>query len=878
MTFEEVKAKFNSVWKQMEDFIHMGLKEDAERIKRKGLNLEQESAKKQKTSEEVPEEAMSPEEVPKEKSASCNIQGQRNLHASGEGLPSKEGSSTCDDQLQASSFNWSIKFRGGLLGINAQGIPTASYKSSHWQNNFPLPVKKVAIARRKKDCSKSKSVTKNNVSNDFSKPVTAQILPPNRVISSTSVSRPQLKSNPMEDRVMLNKSQGKKQEVEDHRWKVKHFRGMTFEEVKAKFNSVWKQMEDFIPMGSKEDAERIKRKAMSPEEVPKEKITRFGGSSASYQFFIDLLKHLDREDLNQLWRLVKETLSNRPPTSDKEMELWAALSRLYEPNNEDQSEESYHCQEKSEATVRKIALLSKVKKKLIVERYIDQRMNEAVKVAVQIQSDRLRDEAKAENEEFLNNLDENIQKIIKEQAKEQTSYAVAADLFEMELKNILIEKMESNKSIHQSDEQRNLYKALADAYECDKIILDTYGDTVMLKRRRDDKDKDKEPSTGSDRGYKRRREGKEPESTSAPKEKATKTTGKYIKGSKSHQTTASESAPAEEPMQTTQDLEEPSHQEFETGVADDQPMAEASQHPKWPQQQKKPPTLDPGLTYELMKGSCKSLVELEFFLEEVYKTTTDQLDWNNPEGKQYPHNLLKPLPLIPNSRGRYVIPFDHFINNDLEYLRGDASSRKYTTFVTKTKAVDYGHIKWIEDLFYGFAVNRESARDVYSKRRIIAVTELQIVEWHNYKHLDWITVRRDDDNLYKFKEGDFKRLLIQDIKDMLLLLVQGKLTNLTVEERFAFNISLRMFIRSIIIQRRVEDLQLAKDEEDHAMSGEVYWWEIARGRLQDTTTDHMIYHMMSLSYKVPTEMELILEHTQQGISHEFSVSAEGVEE
>nr|GFA07606.1 hypothetical protein [Tanacetum cinerariifolium] len=84
--------------------------------------------------------------------------------------------------------------------------------------------------------------------------------------------------------------------------------------------------------------------------------------------------------------------------------------------------------------------------------------------------------------------------------------------------------------------------------------------------------------------------------------------------------------------------------------------------------------------------------------------------------------------------------------------------------------------------FYGFAVNRESARD--------------------------ITVRRDDEKLYKFKEGDFKRLRIQDIKDMLLLLVQGKLTNLTIEERFAFNVSIRMFTRSIVIQRRVEDLQI----------------------------------------------------------------------
>ncbi|GJV27691.1 hypothetical protein Tco_1384139 [Tanacetum coccineum] len=189
-----------------------------------------------------------------------------------------------------------------------------------------------------------------------------------------------------------------------------------------------------------------------------------------------------------------------------------------------------------------------------------------------------------------------------------------------------------------------------------------------------------------------------------------------------------------------------------------------------------------GPTFGLMKGSCKSLVELEYFFEEVYKATTDQLDWKNPEGQQYPHDLRKPLPLIPNSRGRRVIPFDHFINNDLEYLSGGVSSLKYTTSVTKTKAADYGHIKCIKDLgrkrqqFYGFAANREYARDVYSKRRIIAVTKLRIVEWHNYKHLDWITVR--------------------------------KLTNLTIEERLAFDVSLRMFTRSVVIQRCVEDLQL----------------------------------------------------------------------
>nr|GFB27187.1 hypothetical protein [Tanacetum cinerariifolium] len=141
-------------------------------------------------------------------------------------------------------------------------------------------------------------------------------------------------------------------------------------------------------MGSKEEAERLKRKAKkqktseevpdkekSPEEIPKEKvkemmqlvpieevyvqalqvkhpiidrkvhiegqrsywkIIRLGGSSACYQLFVDLLKHLDREDLNQLWVLVKEYLSIRQALSDNEMELWVELKRLYEPDPEDQ--------------------------------------------------------------------------------------------------------------------------------------------------------------------------------------------------------------------------------------------------------------------------------------------------------------------------------------------------------------------------------------------------------------------------------------------------------------------------------------------------------------------------------------------------------------
>nr|GEV57028.1 hypothetical protein [Tanacetum cinerariifolium] len=45
-------------------------------------------------------------------------------------------------------------------------------------------------------------------------------------------------------------------------WKTKHFRGMTLKEIKEKFIPVWKQLEDFVPMSSKEEGKRVKRKGL----------------------------------------------------------------------------------------------------------------------------------------------------------------------------------------------------------------------------------------------------------------------------------------------------------------------------------------------------------------------------------------------------------------------------------------------------------------------------------------------------------------------------------------------------------------------------------------------------------------------------------------
>nr|GFC35773.1 hypothetical protein [Tanacetum cinerariifolium] len=69
-----------------------------------------------------------------------------------------------------------------------------------------------------------------------------------------------------------------------------------------------------------------------------------------------------------------------------------------------------------------------------------------------------------------------------------------------------------------------------------------------------------------------------------------------------------------------------------------------------------------------------------------------------------------------------------------------------------------------------------------------------------------VVVKRVDQQLCKFKEGDFIDLQLNDIEDMLLLAVYQKLFHLIKSVIVDFIVALRMFTRRLIIKRRVEDL------------------------------------------------------------------------
>nr|GEW04834.1 reverse transcriptase domain-containing protein [Tanacetum cinerariifolium] len=60
---------------------------------------------------------------------------------------------------------------------------------------------------------------------------------------------------------------------------TKHFRGMTLEQIKEKFIPVWKQFEDFVPMSSKEESERVKRQELKIDQGSSKRIKTSKGVS-----------------------------------------------------------------------------------------------------------------------------------------------------------------------------------------------------------------------------------------------------------------------------------------------------------------------------------------------------------------------------------------------------------------------------------------------------------------------------------------------------------------------------------------------------------------------------------------------------------------------
>ncbi|GJU78495.1 hypothetical protein Tco_1275565 [Tanacetum coccineum] len=247
---------------------------------------------------------------------------------------------------------------------------------------------------------------------------------------------------------------------------------------------------------------------------------------------------------------------------------------------------------------------------------------------------------------------------------------------------------------------------------------------------------------------------------------------------------------------------------------------------------------------------------------------TDQIDWANPEGDQVRIDINRPLPL--------------------------------------------------------------SVTPVRTHMRILSVVRIQAYSRYGYDYLKEIVLRRADYQEYTIAEKNFKNLYPNDFEDLNLLLLQGHLNHLSGSDKRMLSTMLNLtklgwdakgyeykHDYTIIDSPRVVVFPVRNNERKIMRFNEIYKFsnetltnilealdyrvkEFKVNRLNSGTSSHdpartggstqghpldsVEVHRYDKRRKsknkgiVSTNMDLELEQTQQGSSHEFSVSTEGVEE
>nr|GEW52831.1 retrovirus-related Pol polyprotein from transposon TNT 1-94 [Tanacetum cinerariifolium] len=384
------------------------------------------------------------------------------------------------------------------------------------------------------------------------------------------------------------------------------------------------------------------------------------------------------------------------------------------------------------------------------------------------------------------------------------------------LDDTLRKTMTASKTFNKHPKHKALYHVLIESILADENAIDKGVADIQKKRKPDDADRDEDPPTGPDQGFKRRKTCKD--NKQLKKAKSIRTS----KGTtKLQPKSTGKSAQAEETVFEVGDTQVPQDLREDMGNTDE-PLVVKAYSKDWFNKPERLPTSDPkwnegktvdnkatqkwlsdlakaetsfktfddlmstsidfntfvmnrlqisdltqdipvGPAYKLLKGTCRSFIELEYNMEEYYNALTNQQDWNNPKGDRYPFDLSKPLPLI-QLRNRQIVLVDYFFNNDLEYLQGGSPDRTYMTSLTKTKA----------------------AKDPKDKDS----TDM---------------LPRGCPNMMCTPPKEF---LQRQMSKLTNGMVMKRLFNLKGEDIVYLDAALRMFTRRIIIQKRVEDLQL----------------------------------------------------------------------
>ncbi|GJY72325.1 hypothetical protein Tco_0476028 [Tanacetum coccineum] len=307
--------------------------------------------------------------------------------------------------------------------------------------------------------------------------------------------------------------------------------------------------------------------------------------------------------------------------------------------------------------------------------------------------------------------------------------------------------MDESQSYLTAVEHRECYDGLIKYYELDKSLLFTYDKVYSLKRSRKDKDKDEALPLDQTEGTKSQ----------------SKSSGKSVHAEEPEFKTPQQgptqswlmtlASSADKPSKTFDELMS-TPIDFSVYIMNELNITNLTQE-----------TLL-GPAFKLLKGTRTNFAELEYDFEECYKALSEKLDWDNPEGGDYSFDLTKPPPPLSHE-------WESSLSMNLQVIEEIASKHM--------ESLKFAYVKNVH-----YEVSAETC----------------MVSDKDLKYERAITI------IYTFKEGDFLRLRINDIEDILNLIVQNRLTNLSDDDVSDFAIALRCFTRKHVIPKESQNLQL----------------------------------------------------------------------
>ncbi|GKB35189.1 hypothetical protein Tco_0880131 [Tanacetum coccineum] len=240
---------------------------------------------------------------------------------------------------------------------------------------------------------------------------------------------------------------------------------------------------------------------------------------------------------------------------------------------------------------------------------------------------------------------------------------------------------------------------------------------------------------------------------------------------------------------------------------------------------------------EMLRQRCTSGDEHQYHIDQMKNFLKSDIVWESIKEILTSSHPRKITPLVQSCQRDPEAPVLSLINQDLLYLKkGNSGPEKIVLSLYKFPAIIFNDVdieertsRWVNKCVkkfnpyarYGvehwknphakiFYIKRQKEPGkpkevVYSNSKIIQVIKTYWELGHEHKFITEIVARRANECIVSITESDYKNLNKNDIEDIYLLIMNGKVPDYA-ETGLLWSLS--VFIRSSVIWERVHDFQL----------------------------------------------------------------------